>query len=248
MVKLITVLLLFGAQNLLANTNYQSTGKFFKIGEISENPIYIQTTQVTFKKDEKTSTAEIKDSTGQVVMTETATVVGGQVVKQVMTQLQINEKYELQIDTDNETYVFKTYNIEKKDQAILISENKIKINKPFYTGPSMIDFLILNKNKLKEGSSSIMSFGIFELQKLIDFSIQKTKSPFTQDQPNLFSLKMKIDNVLFSFFVDPLFFDIQPESGRIVRYRGRTPVRLKNKSGDYKPFDADIYYEYKETP
>jgi len=246
MVKVVSILLLLCAQNLFANTNYQSTGKFFRIGEISDNPIYIQTTQITFIKDGKTSTSDIKDASGQVVMTETATVERGQIVKQTMTQLQINEKYELLRDADNETYIFKTYNITNKDQPLLTSENKIKTTKPFYTGPSMIDFLNLNMNKLKEGSSSIMSFGIFELQKLIDFSIQRTKSPFSKEQPELLSLKMKIDNVLFAFFVDPLLFDIQPDNGRIVRYRGRTPVRLKNKSGEYKPFDADIYYEYKD--
>jgi len=246
MIKLVSIVLLLSGHNLLANTNYQSTGKFFKIGEISENPIYVQTTQITFKKDEKTSTSEIKDATGQIVMTETAIVERGQTIKQTMTQLQINERYELQRDADNETYLFKTYDIANKDQPKLISEDKVKTTKSFYTGPSMVDFLNLNREKLKNAGSSVMSFGIFELQKLIDFSIQKTKSPFAQEQPELLSLKMKIDNALFAFFVDPLYFDIQPDNGRIVRYRGRTPVRLKNKSGDYKPFDADIYYEYKE--
>jgi len=245
MIKFTFLSLTLFFQSLFAQTNYESTGRFFKIGEKSDKPLFIQTTQVTFKPGEKNTASDIKDANGQVVMTETAQVVNGQIVKQVMTQLQINERYELQQEPDKETYTFKTYDIKDKEQPKLVSENKIKTKLAFYTGPSMVDFLYLNREKLKSGQKEIMAFGVFELQKLIDFSVQKTKSSFVTDQNTLISLKMKIDNMLFAFFVDPLIFDIHPDTGRLVNYRGRTPVRIQNKNGDYKPFDADIYYEYK---
>ena len=212
-------------------------GLFYEVGKKSEKYLFKQETKVTITDDNNRVTeSTIWDFDGKVLMRESATIKDGVVTDQVMEQLQINEKYVLSVK-DGKVY-FETFLNGKSNDS-----NSIKLTNNFYTGPSLEVFLKKNLDKLKSQEKLKLDFGIFELQKAFSFNIKQTEKVF-KDRPDLIPLKMELSSLL-SIFVDPLLIEIDPDTARLTRYRGRTPVRIMNK-GKLEPFDGDIYYELKK--
>jgi len=219
-------------------------GEFFKINEKTEHPLFIQKTKLSIKDDLNRETeSEIFDSSGKVIMKETAIIENGLVKKQVMDQFQINERYEL--SSENNQIVFKTFKISTDRQYKLVDENSVLPRESYYTGPSLEIFLKKYISDFNKNKKMITNFGIFELLKFLEFNLKKIEPIFkSEKQQGVLPLEMKVDSFLFSLFADSLFLEIDEKTGRLLRYRGRTPVRILEK-GQFVPFDADIYYELK---
>lgn len=212
-------------------------GLFYDIGKKTEKYLFKQETTVTITDTlNRTTDSTIWDEQGKVLMRETATIKDGVVISQVMEQLQINEKYVLVV-RDGKA-LFETYSNLK-----LIDSNNVKLSENFFTGPSLEVFLKKNLDELKSQKKVKVGFGIFEFQKAISFDVKQTKKIFKL-RPELIPLKMELSSLL-SIFVDPLLFEIDPDTAMLVHYRGRTPVRYL-KNGKLEPFDGDIYYELKK--
>ena len=155
-----------------------------------------------------------------------------------MDVFQINERY--QLDVIDGKAQFKTFDIKDLKNPKLKSENEVKINDLFFTGPSLELFIKKNIVELKKKTKKL-EFGIFELEKPITFDVGPTKKMF-KDSENLIPIKLEVNSFLFSLFAEPLFLEVDPDTAALKRYRGRTPVRIvKNKK--LVPFDGDIYYE-----
>ena len=220
-----------------ASVTETRVGLFYEVGKKSEKYLFKQETKVTITDDNnRTTDSTIWDQDGKVLMRETATIKDGVVIAQVMEQLQINEKYVLNVKDGK--VQFETYSNGK-----LKDSNSVKLSNNFYTGPSLEVFLKKNLDKLKSQEKVKFDFGIFEFQKAISFNIKQTEKIF-KDRPELIPLKMELSSLL-SIFVDPLLIEIDPDTARLTRYRGRTPVRILKKE-KLEPFDGDIYYELKK--
>ncbi|MES2801899.1 MAG: hypothetical protein V4654_05360 [Bdellovibrionota bacterium] len=218
-------------------------GLFYEIGKKTEKHLFKQETTVTITDNlNRTSDSTIWDDQGKVLMRETATIKDGVVTSQVMEQLQINEKYVLSINKDGKV-VFETFSTKDPKNPKLEDSNSIKLSENFFTGPGLEVFLKKNLDQLKSQKKVKVDFGIFEFQKAISFDVKQTHKIF-KDRPELIPLKMQLSSLL-SLFIDPLLFEIDPETAMLARYRGRTPVRLM-KNGKLEPFDGDIYYELKK--
>lgn len=217
-------------------------GLFYEVGKKTEKHLFKQETKVTITDNlNRTTDSTIWDAEGKVLMRETATIKDGVVTSQVMEQLQIGEKYVLTVK-DNKVK-FETFSMKDPKNPKLEDSNDVKLSSKFFTGPGLEVFLKNNLDQLKSQKKVQVDFGIFEFQKAIAFDVKQTKKIF-KDRPELIPLKMELSSLL-SLFIDPLLFEIDPDTAMLVRYRGRTPVRYL-KSGKLEPFDGDIYYELKK--
>lgn len=222
-----------------AEAKQKRVGLFYPVGEKNEKYLFKQVSEIDIKDDLNRNTfSEIFDAEGVLLLRETASVVNGQIKNQTMDAFQINERY--QLDVVDGRAQFKTFDIKDIKNPKLKSENKVKINDLFFTGPSLELFIKKNIADLKNKTKKF-EFGIFELEKPITFDLSPTQKIF-KDADNLVSLKLEVNSFLFSLFADPLFLEVDPDTAAMKRYRGRTPVRImKNKK--LVPFDGDIYYE-----
>lgn len=233
------MVMLFLFFNILAEAKQKRVGLFYPIGEKNEKYLFKQVSEIEIKDDLNRNTfSEILDADGKVLLRETASVVNGQIKNQTMDVFQIDERY--QLDVVDGRAQFKTFDIKDVKNPKLKSENRVKINDLFYTGPSLELFIkkhiIDSKNKNKK-----FEFGIFELEKPITFDLGPTKKIF-KDADDLMPLKLEVNSFLFSLFADPLYLEVDPKTAAMKRYRGRTPVRIM-KNNKLVPFDGDIYYE-----
>ncbi len=222
-----------------AEAKQKRVGLFYPIGEKNEKYLFKQVSEIDIKDNLNRETfSEIFDANGVLLLRETASVMNGQIKNQTMDVFQINERY--QLDVVDGRAQFKTFDITDIKNPKLKSENNVKINDLFFTGPSLELFIKKNMSVIKNKAKKL-EFGIFELEKTITFDLGPTKKVF-KDTDNLVSLKLEVNSFLFSLFADPLFLEVDPDTAALKRYRGRTPVRImKNKK--LVPFDGDIYYE-----
>ncbi len=214
-------------------------GLFYPIGEKNEKYLFKQVSEIDIKDNLNRETfSEIFDANGVLLLRETASVMNGQIKNQTMDVFQINERY--QLDVVDGRAQFKTFDITDIKNPKLKSENNVKINDLFFTGPSLELFIKKNMSVIKNKTKKL-EFGIFELEKTITFDVGPTKKMF-KDADSLIPIKLEVNSFLFSLFADPLFLEVDPDTAALKRYRGRTPVRImKNKK--LVPFDGDIYYE-----
>lgn len=217
-------------------------GLFYEVGQKSDKHLFKQETVVTITDAlNRTSDSTISDAAGKVLMRETATIKDGVVISQVMEQLQIFEKYVLNVK--DKKIQFETFSTKDPQNPKLLDSTTVKLTDRFFTGPGLEVFLKKNLDQLKAKKKINLDFGIFELQKAISFDVKATPKIF-KDKPELIPLKMELSSLL-SLFIDPLLIEIDPETAMLTHYRGRTPVRYMKK-GKLEPFDGDIYYELKK--
>ncbi len=230
---------LFLGLTIQSEAKQKRVGLFYPIGEKNEKHLFKQVSEIDIKDDLNRETfSEIFDADGVLLLRETASVVNGQIKTQTMDVFQINERY--QLDVVDGKAQFKTFDIKDIKNPKLKSENKVKINDLFFTGPSLELFIKKNISELKKKTKKL-EFGIFELEKPITFDVGPTKKMF-KDSENLIPIILEVNSFLFSLFAEPLFLEVDPDTAALKRYRGRTPVRIvKNKK--LIPFDGDIYYE-----
>jgi hypothetical protein len=211
------------------------TARIFDIGKTSGSARFNQETHIETKIDgEVTWSSEIKDDKGTVVMTEKATIKNDRTIYQYIEQLQINEAYELQ--TADSKATFSTFKIENGKKGSVTETKTVSIGSDFLTGPSTGFYLKSHWDELISGKTLMVEFGIFELSRTIGFKFQKMRETDTSVE-----LQMKPSNFFISFVAEPILMEFDKKDKRLVRFKGRTPLR-ERVHGKWKPLDAEILY------
>lgn len=217
----------------------EQTAKIFPLGKTSGDPDFIQKSQIERKENDVILwTSEIRDLTGQLIMTEKAEIKDNEIQLQKIQQLQILEAYELDRKMNN--VIFKTFKIENNEQIEKSKSKEIKVDQKFITGPSTT-FNIQNKwNDLAAGKTIEVEFGVFELERKVNFSLSKH-----EENEQTMTVKLKPSNFFIGMLVEPLFMEFDRNTKLIKKFRGRTPLQ-KKVGKKWKPYDAEIFYTYSE--
>lgn len=178
-----------------------------------------------------------KDSSGAVVLKEEATLVGGRMRRHVVYQDQVGEKYEVVVDKDEA--VFRTFKKEANGNYKLASDRKHQSEEVVFSGPAVEVYLRDFHEELIKKKSIKMSFAVFELERPLDFKI--TSFGLDKEKKTL-KAQMKIDNVIFRLFLDPIDLEFDLSEKKVLFYKGRTPLRISHK-GSFQPLDAEIEYK-----
>lgn len=208
---------------------------YWPLGKAKGPPLYVQETRITAAENGELSwSATIKDRDGKLLMTEQAKLRGGRIVSQTMEQLQTGEAWSLERVDGKAT--FATFKIVEGKHVKSEEPRTVSVGMDFLTGPSTEAYFQSNWAALEEGKNVTGEFGVFELAKPIGFHFRKLAS--TEDTVDI---RMKPSGFLASMFLDPIIITVDKSSKRILKYRGRTP--LKEKAGTkWKAFDAEIHY------
>lgn len=229
-----------GLGSLPAFAAEEMVAKIYEIGKVSGEPLFTQKSKVTENADgSRRAVSTITDAAGQVMMTEEAELRGAEILAQKMEQRQIEEAYELAVEGDK--IVFRTFSL-KNGERKLSDENKEKRPENFLTGPAAPAFVASRWEELLAGKEVSMKFGIFEVAKTIGFDLEKRDGA-----PGELLLRMTPSSFLINMFVSPIYMTFDLATKRMVHFKGRTPLR-KKVGEKWKPFDAEITYEYKKVP
>lgn len=232
---ILTITISLSASFVSAAEIVNRVGKIYPLKGATEQPIFVQKIRLE-QVDSKTrkSISTIENPEGEIVMKESAVMVDGVVVEQTMEQLQIQERYELR--TVDGKVQYKTFNT--ADSNKLTSDKSEKLKKDFLTGPATDLFLKSKSADLLKGKTVTGNFGVFEVGRSVEFDFIPAKK---QTPETGLKLKMKPASFFISVFVDAMDVELEPETYRLKRFQGRTPVRLK-VGNSWKPLDAIIHY------
>ena len=208
--------------------------RIYQIGKAgSSEPLFVQKIRVETNGDRREAISTIEDPKGEIVMRESAIYVNGLLVEQSMTQLQINERYEVKVENSKAT--FRKFDINRK---ILTKEETQEVAKNFVTGPGIEAFLKTRAEDLAKGDKVLAQFGVFEFARTVEFQFKGLgRSPANEN----IKLRMKPDSMWLSMLVDPIEMEVDPITYQLRHYKGRTPLRVK-QGKDWKPLDAEIIY------
>jgi hypothetical protein len=224
----------FAAANVHAEVR---TALFYNIGHTDGSPRFTQTIDSSTDSSGNTSwDSKIVDSSGAVLMTEVASLHGSKVLHQYVEQLQINESYELNVE--GQEAVFKTFKLVDGKRGEVTAESKAKVNGDFIMGPSLSAFIQEKWTALMAEKDFQMDFGVLEMRRFVNFRFHSKNS----DNQEL-EVQMKPANFFIAMLVDPIIIHVRLEDKKVIRLKGRTPLREK-VDGKWKSIDAEIIYHY----
>lgn len=211
------------------------TARLFDMGKVSAEPKFIQTTQVETSDTQVTTwNSKIVDAQGKLIMTETAKIEGYRIIHQYLEQLQIGEAYELKVEGMKAT--FTTYKLQDGKKGDPTETKTVDIGDNFITGPATEFFLKGKWSELLDSKSIKVEFGVFELSRTVGFNFTKIK-----DLEKSVEVQMKPSNFFISALVSPLIMEFDKETKKLIRFKGRTPLR-ELVNGKWKAWDAEILY------
>lgn len=211
---------------------------FYPLGQRGKTPLFTQDIEIKWRGEGDADFVSIaKDPAGVVVLKEEATLVGGQMRRHIVFQEQVGEKYEVEVVKNEAT--FRTFKKENNGGYNIVSDRKHKTDQVVFSGPAVEVYLRDFHEELMKKKSIAMSFAVFELERPLDFKI--TSFGLDKEKKTL-KAQMKIDNVIFALFLDPIDLEFDLSEKKVLFYKGRTPLRISHK-GSFQPLDAEIEYK-----
>jgi 5S rRNA maturation endonuclease (ribonuclease M5) len=183
--------------------------------------------------------ATITDPSGILVLTEDSDYRGEELIHQMIKKFQTNEAYEVLVDGKKVT--FRSFQI-KDDKLIPVDHEKSEIpGGEFITGPVLEPFIQKHWQEFQKGDTIHVRLGVLELAETVGFKFWQYAQTKIADKP-LIDIRMKASSIFIAMAVSPvdLFFD--PATKRLIRFKGRTPLKMKS-NGKLVPLDADIIYD-----
>ena len=216
------------------------TGKIFPLGGSLAQPLFVQTTEVKVEGAYRRMNAVIKDANQNVVMTERAVFKDGILLEQDVEQKQIGERYELRV-RDGQSH-FKVFKSDGKTEE-LEKDKKEKTPDVFLTGPGFEPFLRAQEKPLREGKRVSAQFGVLELARSVGFDFRSVgRGPADEN----LKILMEPSSFWLSMLVSPIHMEIDQKTLRVLNFKGRTPLRVKNGK-KWKPIDAEIHYTFEKV-
>lgn len=217
--------------------------KYYDIGHSEGEPLFVQETHTTVAKDgEVDQDSVIKDAKGEIQMTEKIHFSGIEVRNHEIQNLQTNEVDRLKVVGHELTY--QIYDLKDGHETLKTTKTET-VADGFVAGPVTVPYLASHWDELMAGKKLKTRFSIFEVEGTVGFSFRKTGTEKIKNTETVL-IEMRPTNVIFDLLVEPILLAIDPTTKKILRYRGRTPIR-KMKDGKGKPMDADIFYSYGES-
>jgi hypothetical protein len=216
------------------------TAKVYELGKVTGAPIYIQKTHIADLADGSNElSATIFDSKDQIFITEHVTYNGLKILSQKIENFQNKETYSFEKDGDK--YKFSTFKIVDGKGEVFDSSKTETLKDGFITGPVMVQFLRLHWDELQKGDTINARYAVFEVGGTVGFKFKK-KGTEKINGKDATLFEMKASSFFISLLIDPIEITLTTDTKKILRYRGRSPLK-KMENGKLKPFDAEILYE-----
>lgn len=216
------------------------TGHIFNIGKTGDSPLYTQKIQTKQIENGDTQLqTEFVDSTGQIVLKETAEINGSTFISQTIEN--VLEKKIITGEMHENRITFQTFSLENGEKK-LISSHSEKVRGNFVTGALAGNFIRDNWKDLMEGKRISARFAVFEREETIGFSFRKKTEADVDGKPALV-IQMRPSSIFVSMVVAPMEISVDKNSKRIIHFKGRTPLKIAKD----KNLEADIVFD-RQTP
>jgi hypothetical protein len=214
--------------------------KIYAIGKTDSPALFNQRTETKEDGSGVThETALITDLSGVPVLTEESDYRGDQLIHQLVKKLQTQEAYEVVVNAKKVT--FRSYRLQDGKLSPKDPEKSEDLTANFITGPVLEPFLRNHWQEVLQGDTVHVRFGVLEISESVGFKFWEYAQTKIGDKPYI-QIRMKPSSIFISMAVSSidLFFD--PTQKKLMRYKGRTPLKVQS-NGKWVPLDAEIIYQ-----
>ncbi len=174
--------------------------------------------------------AVYKNLDGQEVFVEKIESINGKLVRLEIDQKQL--KQEASIVVKDGTVHF---SLKKPGNKISTSTESYKDN--FIVGLEIVPYVQKKWDKIKNGDTVPIRFGVWSRQESVGFDLSKDK----MENGNMV-VKMSASSMFIRALVSPMYFVFDSKTKELSSYSGRLVPQIK-KDGDYKEFDGTVTYK-----
>jgi steroid 5-alpha reductase family enzyme len=213
--------------------------KIYAIGKTNEAPLY---TQITHYEDRENGVTfqetKIIDSSGKLVVNETATYKGQMLILQKMDQYQTQKHMEAEIKNDR--VIFRSADMPYKE-GDRMHEDSVGYFDDFITGPTSEAFIGARWSDLIAGKVLHCRFGVLEIKDTLAFEFKMTGKA-KLDEKDTVVISMYPSNVILKMMVDPITIYLDATTKKYLKFVGRTPLKYYVK-GDQLSLDGELIYD-----
>lgn len=230
---------------LSASAQEGFTARIYALGNTQGSPLFVQKTRIERSEPESfISNSSIEDRNSQIVMTEKVVVKNGGLVFQEVEQRQSQQAWELRVE--DRRAIYRSFKLSEGKRSAAGKESSQPVKDDFINGPMTEIFIRKNWDSLGAGKTVEAQFSVLELERSVNFKFHKEKSSVRGGQ-KVRVIKMTPANFFISMLVDAIYMEFDESTRRLVYFRGRTPLKIKEK-GHEVPLDAEIFYSDLSVP
>ncbi len=187
------------------------------------------------KPERMTIKARFTDTEGKPVVLEESVVESGALKFYKQDHLQLGESGTVEVRDGKVHFQYTRDGKTKTDQE--------KATDNLIASPNTMDYIRKSWPRLMAGETVDVRFAVPDRLETVGFKFFKTGETAKEGR-TIVTIRMKPSSFVIAALIDPLDFQIDKESIRLVDLKGRTipKLRIGNK---WKDLDAHIFYKYK---
>lgn len=109
---------------------------------------------------------------------------------------------------------------------------------PVVVGPTLVGYIVRHLGALRAGQALPVRMAVLDRLETIGFRLSVVPGDAKQTR-----VRMTASSFLYGLFIDPIDFDFEASSGKLVRLEGRVPPKVWADNG-WKDFDARVEYRF----
>lgn len=109
---------------------------------------------------------------------------------------------------------------------------------PVVVGPTLVGYIVRHLGALRAGQALPVRMAVLDRLETIGFRLSVVPGDAKQTR-----VRMTATSFLYGLFIDPIDFDFEASSGKLVRLEGRVPPKVWADNG-WKDFDARVEYRF----
>ncbi|MCB0391333.1 MAG: hypothetical protein KDD58_08580 [Bdellovibrionales bacterium] len=184
-----------------------------------------------FEENKEYLAIKFAEPDGTPAVTEEAFFVNDKLMRYTVNYHRRNEQGEVLIKDGR---IYFEYNKDGKKK-----KNDEKFVDNFIVGLSMSKFIEANWDKLVAGKTLDVRFGVDYRLDTVGFSIFRQKDK--EKEKNIMRVKMKPSSFLIAALVDPIYFNFDLNTKKMLSFSGRTKPKQKIKD-KWKDLDGETVY------
>ncbi len=178
----------------------------------------------------------------QLVIQETMQYAKGRLTQMTWEQKQIRQKARIHIHENQVHFEF-------TDEEGEVSTNQIPLENEMIVNDQLGPWVENHFSKLLKGEAGLFKLVLPFRSDALEFQIQKEKTTeiLVQGKPKkVVQLLMEPSNFIFRIFAPSFIFYADPETRKIIAFRGQMNPKRKNKDGVFEDFKGYMEVEFKD--
>ena len=105
-------------------------------------------------------------------------------------------------------------------------------------GPTLVGYIVRHLEALRSGQELPVRMAVLDRLETIGFRLRAVPGEVGQTR-----VRMTASSFLYGLFIDPIDFDFEASSGKLVRLEGRVPPKVW-ADDRWQDFDARVEYRF----